>query len=219
MLMLLSISACKMTPGIPIDPRIDDKTKGYANEAKLYNNHIIYVWLPPAKADKFLPYTESFDLDVQNYATQNGLNNLHSMAQARFNESAGEVGGLFEKRSGRLNAKNLNAALNLTIDKIRAEKGSDNVVVFLTPYEELVKVIDGAHIWHNTYQSTWDHSSNSQKNLKAISLLVNYHASESSAEGLILGLDLEDPRFISEGKYRYLVAHIFDQITKAKVTQ
>ena len=215
-LMLLGISACKMTPGIPIDPRIDDKSIVYANEAKLYNSHVIYVWLPPAKNDKFLPYTESFDLDVQHYATQNGFVNLHSMAQALFNESAREIGGLFEKRSGRLNSENLNTAVTKTIDKIRAKNGTDSVVVFLTPYEELVTVLDGAHIWHNTYQSTWDHASKSKEKLHAMSLLVNYYASKTSAEVFRLGLDLEDSGFISKGKYRYLVAHIFDPISKTE---
>ena len=215
-IMVLMLSACNMTPGVPIDHRIDNKNIVYGNEQNLFDNQVIYIWLPPAKADKFLQYTQAFDLDVQSYATKYDLINLHSVAQAHFYASARETGGLFETRTGRLNTKNLNDAIVLTIEKIKAENGNNAVVVFLTPYEEIVNVIDGAHTWHNTYQSMWDHSSSSKKKLSALSLIVNYYKAENSVERFQLGLDLEDTRFIATGKYRYLIAHIFDPLTKTK---
>lgn len=202
------IAGCGITSFVSINPQIDDPNIVYTGD-KPESKHLIYIWLPPAFKSQFLPYVNAFDSDVESYCEQNNISNFHDQAQELFNQKSMSVGGLFNEQFGQLQNNNLNRAVKLTVEELSSKHGSDVVVVFLSPHEEIIEVVDGHATWHNTYQKSFIPSDESKATRYAVNLTINYYSLPLTFQRFTVGLDMEGKEKINKEKYKNIVKHIF----------
>ena len=213
MFVVFALSSCKTMNFTFHDPKPTGSQIVLPVETKAQSS-VLFIWLPPAFQDEFASYTKAFTKDADSYFLAHGTSNQHTEAQALFNASAAEYGGIFDPRTGRLDKNPLNLAIKKTASTLFDSHPDTQVILFITPYKETVALFNGLGQWSNIEQKQSTVPSESRESRRATSLRLNYLLRDGQPQLHNIGLDMQDERFAEVGKYKHIVEYVFSPMVK-----
>ena len=113
-----------------------------------------------------------------------------------------------------MNKDTLNLAIKKTASELFETESDVQVIIFITPFKEFVKLFNGFGQWSNIEQKQSTAPGDTSESRRAISLRLNYLLRDGQPQFHNIGLDMQDERFAEVGKYKHIVEHVFNPLFK-----
>lgn len=209
--LLVLLAGCKL-PTLPERPNPIDKSHPLAQHSA---KQVIWLWLPQTMHSEVINYRLAVDHNLRLLPEYTVMMNQSSIVQQRFEEVVNEQGGIFDARSGKVNLKVFNIALE-QVEQFLAKNMPDVTdIIYVNIVQHPLKVEDGIARWHNTQQKLMNTNS-TVRYTTAVSLHLHYTSNNQTIASELQGLDIQAAPLGQHNRYDFIIKRVLQPFIPSK---